>query len=232
MNKSHRELVADAWVKLGVTPEQVSAVPQVSGVLKSAGGRAKILGYLRSSNEPDARKVLNIIDGVEGNSLKKLWMDSAIPMEAFCVSADIPTRRLLELVAGEVFLRSGQEAGLLAAAAHPKIVKKSIQKALEEPVSVKQPDGTVKMEPAESGLADRRMLHQHAQFLPMPKTQFINMPHGTIDNRQQTQVNVAVAPPVEETVKRLSDRFNAHASAMPVLEAVEVDEEEDEEDEG
>ncbi len=46
--------------------------------------------------DPDLGR-LDIVDGNNGGDiLRRSWMQ--LPMEAFCIAADIPTRRLLELV--------------------------------------------------------------------------------------------------------------------------------------
>jgi hypothetical protein len=127
----------------------------------------------------------------------------------------LTTTRLFELIAGAVFTQSRYEAALLAAASHPKIVAKSIEKALEEPVMVPVGDGSFTAQPAKSGLADRKMLHQQAGFLPMPKTQIVSLPGvKSIDARTQTQT--LVLPAVESSVQRMANRFGERLLKAPL----------------
>jgi hypothetical protein len=59
----------------------------------------------------------------------------------------------------------------------------------------------------------RRMLHQAAGFLPVPK-HALTFIGANADVQTQTN-NVAVLPPVESSIKRWSDRFNAIAPPTP-----------------
>lgn len=209
MPKSEGQLTSECLERIGVTADQIAEAPKISSVLRrSIGGRAKVLELLQGSSEPDARKILKVVEEVGRRGR------TGLPLEAYAIAAGLTTRRMFELVAGEAFVRSGEEAALVAATAHPKVVRKSVEMALTG-----------------KGVNDRKMLHQHAGFLPMPKTQFVTMNGGQqINASSQTQVNVAVLPSVEDSVKRLSDRFNEQPSA-PLMIAERVIEQEDEEDE-
>lgn len=208
MSTLHEQRIAEAWARLGISPEEVSAQPQVSHILKKVGGKMKILEFLRGSSEPEARKILALVDdlGAVGGWTK-------LPMEAFAVAAGLSTRRFLELVSGEVFMQSGQSSALLAAAAHPKVVDRTVKDALEP-----------------GAVGSQKLLHQHAGFLPQPKTQFVSMSGGTLvsgDQKSQT-VNVTQAlPALEDGVKRLSDRFNRGLGqrALPEPEILDAEEE-------
>jgi hypothetical protein len=57
------------------------------------------------------------------------------------------------------------------------------------------------------------MLHQAAGFLPVPK-HALTFIGANADVQTQTN-NVAVLPPVESSIKRWSDRFNAIAPPTP-----------------
>lgn len=212
----------DIMVKtLGVTPAQLAAQPQIQPILRRAKISAvKAADYLRMSEDPDARRFLAILDGL-GAEARRL-----LPLEAIAIAAGISTKRLFELISGEVFVQARFESALLAAASHPTIVAKSIERALEEPLAIPQPDGTTKIERAPDGVTDRKMLHQQAGFLPMPKTQIVSLPGvKMIDARQQT-ATVTVLPPVESNVHQMADRFGTKllGSGPEPVEIAEGDE--------
>jgi hypothetical protein len=101
-------------------------------------------------------------------------------------------------------------AKLLSKAAHPSIVKATID-AAKRPL----------------GVHDRRMLHQAEGFVPVPKNSITHI-HGNVDQRTQV-ANVAVLPPVEDSVRRLSDRFNT-SMEMPLLAAPSIEEDDEGDD--
>jgi hypothetical protein len=209
----------------------VAAEPQISGILKRVGNREKILDYLRGSDAPEARKILEAAD------LLSKRERALLTVEAFCVAAKVPTRRAYGVIAEAVFEQSSNAATLIAAAAHPRVVERTVERALEKPQVVKLEGGGVKVIAAQDGFSDRKMLHQHAQFLPQPKGSTLIFGNQTIDNRDQRQLNVSALPPMEESVRRLSDRFNERLLtegpkqiAAPV-DVMSVDTDEDEDDE-
>lgn len=223
---------ANAWERLDVTPEQVQGVPQISHLFKKIGqetrwkphlvededGRQQscrgckecqkgylrvmvnkpwktaVIDYLRGSSEDDARQWLAVWD-----TLSKTAQD-ALPLEAICIAATLTTKRLFELVSGAMFEQSAAESSLIAAVAHPQIVQATIDSAL-------QPEG----------IEDRKMLHQHRNFLPVPKNNIVNVRgNQIIDNSQGKTLNIN-PPAVADTVRSLSDKFNARfLTAEPV----------------
>lgn len=203
---------------LGVTPAQLAAEPEIRPILKRARiTPQKAADYLRMSEEPDARRFLAILDGLAAEPRRLL------PLEAIAIASGISTKRLFELISGEVFVQSRFESALLAAAAHPTVVAKSIERALEAPQTVKLADGSEKVVPALDGVSDRKMLHQQAGFLPMPKTQIVSLPGvKSIDARQQT-ANISVLPPVESSVRQMADRFGTKLlESVPEIPEAEV----------
>ncbi|MFH1834051.1 MAG: hypothetical protein ABH877_03415 [bacterium] len=214
MSKPRAWQKANALAKLGVTPAQVAAQPAITPILKRAGIARKVLEYLGGSPDPDAKRFLGTYEGLTAQDKRGL------SLEAVALAAGLTTERLFEVIAGAVFTQSKYVAALLAAASHPEVVARSIERALEEPRTITNPDGTVRVLPPEDGLADRKMLHQQAGFLPLPKTQFLNLPGvKSIDARTQT---VTVLPPVESSVKRMADRFGEKLLG-PVPEVPEVE---------
>lgn len=175
-----------------------------------AADRARILEYLAGSEEPEARKILEYYKRLPG------YVAKLLPIEAFCVAAGVSTKKAFGLIAQETIDQSGKAGALLARAAHPQVVQATIEQALTP-----------------AGVQDRKFLHQSQGFLPLPKTQVLNVyGNAAIDQRRQT-ANVAVLPPVEDSIRRLSDRFNdvmmaPAIAALPPPEDI-IDAEEDEE---
>lgn len=204
MPKTRDEL----YKRFSLTSEQVDSQPEISTILRrSVGGREKVFELLKSSSEVDAQKLVKIFVELGVHDSKYL------PLEAYALAAGLTTRRMFELVAGEAFAQSAQESALVAAVAHPNVVRKTVKSALKD-----------------KGINDRRILHQHAGFLPMPKTQFVSMKGGNfIAGDQKNEVKVAILPPAEETVRRLSDRFNEQPPLMIAERVIESGEDEDEE---
>jgi hypothetical protein len=169
--------------RLGVTPEQIAAQPSITPILKRAKLQRDAIDYLRMSEESDARNFLVIHDKLSETARK------LVSLEAIAIAAGLTTQRLFGLISEAVFVQSRFESALLAAANHPQVVEASIKQAVTP-----------------RGVADRKMLHQQAGFLPMPKTQIVSLPGARIDARQQV-ANISVLPPMESSVRRMSDRF-------------------------
>lgn len=223
--KSKVQRIADDLTMLDLTPAQVAAQPEITPTLRRAKLLPMVVEYLRGSADPDAKRYLGVWDGLTKRS------QADLSIEVVATASGLSTERLFELIAGEVFRQAKYEGALLAAAAHPKVVAKSIERALEEPITVTNSDGTQTTLAAECGVADRKMLHQQAGFLPMPKTQFVSLPGvKSIDARTQTQ-NVTVLPSVESSVKRMADRFGEKLLG-PAPEVPEVELEDSQDDEG
>lgn len=236
--------LSEAYEFLGVTAEAVEQVPKIEHLFNGLGGfkkvdpselnregqpyrrrqpeyrkagvdadRAKLWEYISGSDDPDARKIL------EARSLVPAATADWVPFEAYCLAAGVATKKAFGIVAQEVADQSGKAAALLARANHPDVVSFTVEQALTA-----------------EGTAERRMLHQSQGFLPMPKSNILNVyGNAAIDQRNQS-ANVAVLPPVEDSVRRLHDRFGEMIieSAPPVPLALppgEDDAGDDDEDE-
>ena len=196
-SKSPSQIRDDALVRLEVTKEAIAEAPKISHLFKRIGGVKAVLRYLRGSGESDARKILKAV------AVVSVRAQALVPFEAFVLHAGLTTRRAYEVVAGAVFEQSADETELLASAKHPDILAQTIAMA-------RTPCGT----------PERKMPHQHAGFLPMPKTQIISVRgNQMIDNRNQSQ-NVTILPAIEDSVRKISDRFNTRflgADALPAI---------------
>ncbi len=207
--------LADGYERLGITPEEVAAVPKISHLLESISKpwQKKILNYILGSDADESRRFLEVYSSVPPSNRKVL------PFEAFCVAAKVSTKRMWEVIQGTVFEQSDSESAMLVAIAHPDIVKDTIKRAKTK-----------------FGSAEKKMLHQSRGLVPVPKNNvtFIRDQKNTlIDNRDQRQIANVQMVPLDERVNRISDRFNeARASAMkalPVPVEVTVQDDEDEE---
>lgn len=177
----------DALILLEVSADEIAAAPKISHVLEAA----KIKDpweYIEGSEQPEARALL----AVRARLSKR--QAGTLEFEAFCVAAKISPKKALAMLTMEVFDQAGKASALLAASQHPAVTEATIQAALS-------PLGT----------PERKMLHLHAEFLPVPKTSIINVRgnHAVIGGEQKN----LVLPPVEEGIRRLGDRFNQRAIA-------------------
>jgi hypothetical protein len=178
----------DAYDLLGIVVADVMMVPKIEPLLKQAGVMSKIWEFLGASDQEEARKLL----AMRGRVTKA--QANAIPFEAYCVAAGIPTKRALAVITGEVFSQTDQAALLMASAAHPDVVAATVEAA-------KDPRGT----------KERGMLLQHSGFVPVPQTSVVKVFGGKNvigPGSQQTNQTLAVLPPIETVVREISDRFN------------------------
>jgi hypothetical protein len=203
---SSKESRESALVRLGVTQAQVEQVPKITHLLKALGGRWAAIEYLRGSEEPEARRFLEVFDSMP------VFARKYVPMEAFCLAAGMTTKRMFGLIAQEVFAQSKAKANLLAAANHTRVVGAAIFSA---------------MGPA--GSEDRRMLLQHERFLPLPKTQVLNIAGDAQIGDGNRSAKVLAMTSVVDSARRMTDRFNGTNPAKALPEP--VDEEEDDEGE-
>jgi len=187
-SKSHDELVAETYERLGVSPEAVAVLPRIAHILKDLPhGIDQAIEFLRGSADPDARKWLAIYDEVPP-SYRNL-----VPVEAYCLAANLTTKRVLELVTGACFEQSDASASLLAKASKPAIIRATVDSALI---------------PGLHGTQDRKMMHLHEGFVPVPKTSVVNV-HGDVrtDNRIQS-ISIGELSGIESQMAKIANRFN------------------------
>ena len=176
----------ESYERLGVTKKEVNAVPQISHILRELPGKLdQAIEFLRGSGEEDARRWLSVYDQLPPS------VRSILPFEAFCVAAGISTKRMLEVITGACFEQSTATALLISKAAHPGLIKKSVEFARKE-----------------QNWEDRKMLHQKEGFAPIPKTQVVNV-QGDVnpDNRTQS-ISVLQLGGVDSKMRTIEDKFN------------------------
>ena len=171
--------------------------------------------YLKASDSPDARLVLDAYYSISGNHRKVL------PLEAFCLAAGVPTSRIFEIIVGTAVRLGARTSTVIAAVSHPAVVRKTIEMALTD-----------------AGLGDRNTLHKAVGFLPAAKGAQTNITIAQNASAQATGGSASAAaiagrghglaaPPPEQTIRRLVDRFNdarllPAAPAAPALESHET----------
>ena len=206
------EKAAEALVILDISQPQLDACPKIEHLFRNIGGTPRVMEYLAGSEEPEARAILTVAAKLTGEQAK------AVPFEALCLAAGIPTKKAFGVIAAEVTDQASRAANLVAVAARADVVKATVDNALTP-----------------FGDADRKMLHQAAGFVPVPKNSVTHIHGNQINDASTHQTAVVALPPVEQGMRRLGDRFNEamaeKVKSLPVLEVTDGDEEEDEEDE-
>lgn len=156
--------------------------------------------YLAASEAEEARKVLAVRASIPAICSK------ALPIEAFCLAASVSPLRILEILTATCVRMGAQASTLIAAINHPRVVEKTVEMALTD-----------------AGTEDRATLHKHAGFLPIARG-----PQTTVNVNASASANAAAqvvaAPPPEQTIRRLTDRFNAIRGitiTQPALEAAQ-----------
>ena len=186
---------AQLYSTLGVTEAEVASTPQITHILKELpptaprakdGGITRALIFLRGSSEPDAKKFLAVYDQIP------ITQRHLLPIEAYCAASALTTKRLLELVTGACFEQSSATTALLAKASHPNVVAATVRNALMW---------------GKDGVRDREMLHKHAGFIPVPKTNVLNV-GGDFNQDNRKQIAIGEILGIEETQTRIANRFN------------------------
>lgn len=208
--KDTEDYRAEAMILLDVKQEDLDASPKIEHLFRGIGGVPKVMEYLSGSEEPEARLILGLAAKLSGRQRQ------AVDFEAYCLAAKITPKKMFGIISAEVADQSERAAALINKASRWEVVEATVTSA-KTPLGVK----------------DREMLHKANQFLPTPKNTFTLVRGDQVnDNRQQ--IAVAVLPPLEDGIKRSSNRFNEiiaeRVKALPA--AVEVadllDEEEEE----
>ena len=194
------ETRARAYKELGIDPAAVLKVQQITPNLRihfasvSRSGPANLpadpIYYLNASDSPFARGFLD-----RYYSLAKPLRRS-LPLEAFCVAAHVPPVRIEEIII-QVYQRLFKQQAQLKSAAHgPEIMDKTIA------LATGAADESVQ-------LAAQTVLHKINGVIPLPAAA-----RTSIQVTQNAQTNATataqavVAPPPEQTIRRLVDRFN------------------------
>ncbi len=199
---------AIAYQRLGVTEAAVLGQPQITPQLRQIyrairKGDANIpadpIYYLRASMDEDARKLMEVYQ-----SIPKV-LRGVLPLEAFCLAAGVSTLRVLEIITVTCVRAGATASAIIAHVNHPRVVEKTIEMALTN-----------------EGHDDRVILHKAVGFLPTPKGSqtTINL-SAKAEATSQAQAASVPAPPPEDSIRRLANRFNDRLMepARPALPA-------------
>lgn len=207
-SKSVDVLRAEAYERLGVTEADVLVLPVITTVLTQlSGGIRKAIEFLRGSQDSDARRWLAVYDDIPEHQRKRL------PFEAFCLAASLSTKRVLEVITGACFEQSSSASSLLAAASHPDVVKATIVSAMFH-----------------DGSADRKMLHLHSGFVPVPKNQTTiisgrvsqtNIQNNNSNNSNSLTISANEVPAIEDRMAKITNRFNTERLGLAASEDVQ-----------
>lgn len=199
-SKSKEVKLYEAYERLGVSESDVLVLPKISHILTNIpGGIDKCIEFIRGSGDPDARKFLATYDSLAA-SVRKL-----LPVESFCLASGLTTKRTLELITGACFEQSASATELLAAASQPAVVLTTIKAALNK----------------RDGTADRKMLHMHAGFVPVPKSQTTifsgnskqlnaQLNDNSVNtNNNNLTISAGEVPLIESKMAKITNRFNS-----------------------
>jgi hypothetical protein len=143
-----------AYAHLGIDPKDVECFPflrtelrRIARQIRGADNNPspiRPLDHLRSSDDPEAHKVLDAYLSVP-ESYRKL-----LPVEAFCHAAGVSPQRILEAITVVAVRQGAAASAIIAAIVHPRVVQKTVDRALQD-----------------DGFRERGMLHRAFGFLPM-----------------------------------------------------------------
>lgn len=155
--------------------------------------------YLGSDDHPDAKKVLLAYHSVPH------YCRTLLPIEAYCVAAKVSPLSILGILVGSIVRMGAAARTVIAMVNQPRVVQKSVEMALTD-----------------DGIADRELLAKATGFLPTPKGSqtIVNVAANASAEASPSQA-VVLAPPPEQTIRRLVDRFNdARGITSPVQSAL------------
>jgi hypothetical protein len=143
-----------AYQRLGINPEDVDYVPYLNANLRRIARcvrgvdtdrppaePVRALDFLQSSEDPEARKVADVYRSVPA-SYRRL-----LPAEAYCLAAGVSPWRVLEMITVVAVRQAGQASAIVASLLHPRVVAKSVERALQD-----------------EGTRERMMLHRAMGF--------------------------------------------------------------------
>ena len=138
---------------LGINPKDVQCVPFLANQLRRiartvrgvdpAAAPVRPLEYLRNSQDPEARKLLQVYYSVP-ESYRRL-----LRPEDFCHAAGVSPWRVLEIITVVAVRQGAQSSAIVASILHLRVVAKTVEMALRD-----------------DGIRERRMLHKATGWLP------------------------------------------------------------------
>ena len=164
----------EALRRLGLKEDSERLIVVTPQLAQAEGGLPQVLEALRASDDPDAVAFIAQYDSVSEDDLRR------VSWEEISMSAGVEPKRLLEISVSALFEQQQTVASIIAATAHPLVVRKTVQMALTD-----------------GGKRDREMLHLAQGFLPTPKG-------STVINRVQI-ANMNGKAAAEEAPLQIAD---------------------------
>jgi len=141
---------------------------------------------LAKESDPGVAELLDTWDALDASERQDGGTADAVRQR---VGLKLP--ELLRTVAEVTYRIAIYKAQIVAALALPSVVERSIETALTD-----------------DGIADRKMLFQHSGFVPTPKGSETNIAITQNAQANATSRSVVAAPSPENTIRRLTERFN------------------------
>jgi hypothetical protein len=196
-----------ACKRLGIQPEQLLTMPQITPMIEGLSKRLKNRGlsddpffYLNTSSDPDAQRLMVIYR----SSIPSIR--SVVPLEAFCLAAAVDPNSILDSIVSAIQRAHNINSTVNLAVTQPGTVEAIAENALL---------------PSEAGYKDRELHMKISGLYPMPKGNRTTVNVNNTANASSAPVQNFIAPAPEQTVRRLSERLHA----MKVQDAIVVNEE-------
>jgi hypothetical protein len=200
----------DAYLSLGVSPNDVLLAPKVTPLLKrickegtEKKGIEAAITYLRASSETAARQFIARYD----DPSVSMWMRRHLPLEAFCLSAHLDPTDILGPITRVAHLHGAMIGAITAAERHPEVVAASLDAAV-------LPDG----------VQDRMANLKHMGYLPSPKGSSVNVNVNASATAQAASKSDGLESS-ESTIRRIVEARQKAAlpTQQPQLPAAQVE---------
>lgn len=225
MNRTELSRLRNSFLRLGLTAESVLAVPQITPLIARLNwrpvprtekeiaaaldtpeltGRDLAISLLRSSDSEDARKFFAVYDSPTLRASDR----RNLPLEALALAAGVPTPRLLAVIVEAATREGTDQSRMIVGLNAPAVMRETVSRALD-------PDN----KDSNKYVA---MFHKMSGAMPTPKgSTTIITTTANAQSASQSSAQAVSAPPPEQTIRRLVDRFNDRtlpaASTAPVL---------------
>lgn len=167
-SKDDRNRGAEARKRLGITPEDMVGVPQITHLLKNAsGGIPACIEALRGDDSEDALIFIAKWDAITESDRARLTI------EEICVAAEIGTRALVGAVTVALMQQSQDATKIMVLTSQPRVVQATIDAATREEPIMNREGEIVGYRSGDVKAQD--IFHRATGFLPTPKGATINL---------------------------------------------------------
>lgn len=218
MNRTELARLRNSFLRLGLTAESVLAVPQITPLIARLNwrpvprteaeiaaaldtpeltGRDLAISLLRSSDSEDARKFFAVYDSPTLRASDR----RNLPLEALALASGVPTPRLLAVIVEAATREGTDQSRMIVGLNAPAVMQATVDGAIAG---------------GEEGPKYAAMFHKISGAMPSPKgsTTIINT-SASAQAASQSSAQAVSAPPPEQTIRRLVDRFNDRTPALP-----------------